>query len=130
MLSMKDDQPFGTVNSQPVRLPPAVPPRQAEPTRVIAPSLRAPEPPQPRADEVADRLVQTARSRYSEAESNASYRPTSEPVKPYVPHPQQMAQAAAPRVFETRKQPKIQPKQKQTVTRIAKAAHTYNDDEE
>ena len=130
MLSMKDDPPFGTVNSQPVRLPPAAPSRQAEPTRVIAPSLRAPEPPQPRADEVADRLVQTSRSRYTEAESQAAYRPVIETAKAYVPHPQQMAQVAAPRVFETRRLPKIQPKKKQTVTRIAKAAHPYNDDEE
>ena len=130
MLSMRDDQPFGTVNSEPVRLPPAAPPRQAEQIRNIAPPLRAPEPAPPRADEVADRLVQTSRSRYTEAESNAAYRPVSETVKPYVPHPQQMAQAAAPRVIETKKQPKTQPKKKQTITRIAKAAHPYNDDEE
>lgn len=130
MLAMKDEQSFGTVNNQPVRLPPAAPPRQAEQTRIVAPSLRAPEPPQARADEIADRLVQTSRSRYTEAESNAAYRPVSETVKPYVPHPQQMAQAVAPRVFETRRLPKIQPKQKQTVTRIAKDAHPYNDDEE
>lgn len=130
MLSMKDDQSFRPVNSEPVRLPPAAPPRQAEPTRVIVPPARKPEPQQQAADVVADRLVQTARSRYSEAESNAAYRPVSETVKPYVPHPQQMAQAAAPRVLETRRLPKIQPKQQQTVTRIAKAKHPYIDDEE
>jgi hypothetical protein len=132
MLSMKDEGQFGTVNSDPVRLPPAPPPKPVEQPRVIAPPppKRAPEQVSPRVDEVADRLVQTARSRYSEADSQAAYRPSSDVVKPYAPHPQQVAQAAAPRVFDYKKQPKAQPKQKQTVTRVRQSKHPYNDDEE
>ncbi|MEA4870725.1 MAG: hypothetical protein VB062_08860 [Christensenella sp.] len=130
MLSMRDDRPFGTVNGEPVRLPPAAPPRPAEQPRAMIPPQYEPASSPPRADEVADRLVQTAHSRYTEAESRAAYRPAREPAEPYTPHPQQMAQAAAPRVLEHKKQPKTQPKAKQSVTRVAKSARPYNDDEE
>ena len=146
MLSMNDEKPYPSAKTEPIRLPPPPPPKPAEPTRVIAPKQpprnaeatrvvapqqppRAPRP-APRADEVAERLVQTARSPYSETQSAASYRPVSDEARPYAPHPKQVAQAVAPRVLEPQKQPKRQAKTKQTVRRIKKAVHPYNDDEE
>lgn len=166
MLAMKDEEQFGTVNSEPIRLPPPPqqrpaeqprrssepPPRDSGPVReqkprqpVYAsepvreqtprPAPRVSEPereqrPKPKAGQVADRLVQTARSRYTEEQSNASYRPSGGEVKPHAPHPQQMAQAAAPRVFDYRKQPKRQVVQKSPVTRVKQNRTNYDDDEE
>ncbi|NLI53061.1 MAG: hypothetical protein GX417_01915 [Clostridiales bacterium] len=133
MLAMKDEAQAGTVNSEPFRLPPPASPAE-RPRAVTAPvPLRPQEPPRepkPRADEVADRLVQTAHSRYTEAESRASYRPASDAVKPYEPHPKQTAQVAAPRVFDYKKQPKRQPLQKKTVTRVQRSIKFDTDDEE
>ncbi len=136
MLAMKDEAQAGTVNSEPVRLP--LPP--AEPARSSQRTLQPPREQKQRADEVADRLVQTAQSRYSEAESRAEYRPAGEPApaveqKPMqtarsAPHPKQTAQVAAPRVFDYKKQPKQQPRQKQAVTRIRASYTAKNEDEE
>ena len=93
------------------------------------PPPRQPEPVSPRADELAQRLVETARTRYTEAQSTAEYRPVSEEVKPYAPHPQQKAQAAAPRVFDYKKQPKPQSAKKQPVTRMHKGFAEADDEE-
>ncbi len=156
MLAMKDEEQFGTVNSEPISLPPPktkpveqqkAPQKQApvyrnDAVREDHASLRnaqaaaATRPParenasQPQANEVADRLVQTARSKYYETESNAVYQPAKSDVKPYTPHPQQMAQAAAPRVFDYRKQAKAQPKQKQQVTRVKQNINQNSFDDE
>ena len=146
MLAVKDEKPYPNAKTEPIRLPPAPPAKPAEPTRVIAPKqtprnaeatrVVAPQQPPrtprpaPRPDEVAERLVQTARSPYGETERAAAYRPVSDEVRPYVPHPKQVAQAVAPRVLEHQKQPKRQAKTKQTVTHIKKSIHPYNDDEE
>ncbi len=110
--------------SEPVReqQPPRPAPRVSEPIRE--------QRPQTKADQVADRLVQTARSRYTEEQSSASYRPAGGEAKPYTPHPKQMAQAAAPRVFDYRKQPKKQAVQKSPVTRVKQNRKNYPDDEE
>ena len=43
---------------------------------------------------------------------------------------QQKAQAATPRVFDYKKQPKAQPAQKPSVTRIQKSLRVEDDDEE
>ena len=145
MLTVKEERPYPNASTEPIRLPPP-PMKPAEPTRVIAPQQpmrnadatrgnvphqppRTPKP-APRADEVAERLVQTSRSPYGETESTAAYRPVSDEVRPYAPHPKQVAQAAAPRVLKNQNQPRRQPKTKQTVTRIKKTVHPYNNDDE
>jgi len=130
MFAMKDEEPF-VPKQEPIRLPPA----QVKPSEqahvVFVPPPRQPEQAQPRPDELAQRLVETARTRYTEpAHNTAAYRPVSDEVKPYTPHPQQQAQAAAPRVFDYKKQPKAQPAQKPSVTRIQKSGHVEEDDEE
>ena len=130
MFAMKDEEPF-VPKQEPIRLPP--PPSVVKPSEqphvVFAPPPRQPEPVSPRADELAQRLVETARTRYTEAQSTAAYRPVSEEVKPYVPHPQQTAQAAAPRVFDYKKQPKPQSAKKQPVTRMHKGFAEADDEE-
>lgn len=139
MLAMKDEAQFGTVSGEPIALPPPKPVSQpeqhrpvrqatpaAEPHRQAQPQTRTHEPPrepktQPQADQVAERLVQTAHSRYSEAQSSAAYRPAG---------PQLQPQPAVPRVFEYRKQPKNQPQQKSPVTRVRQNKRAPMDDEE
>ena len=129
MFAMKDEEPF-VPKQEPIRLPapPVVKPSE-QPHVVFAPPPRQPEPVSPRADELAQRLVETARTRYTEAQSTAEYRPVSEEVKPYAPHPQQKAQAAAPRVFDYKKQPKPQSAKKQPVTRMHKGFAEADDEE-
>ena len=129
MFAMKDEEPF-VPKQEPIRLPPPPVVKPSEqPHVVFAPPPRQPEPVSPRADELAQRLVETARTRYTEAQSTAAYRPVSEEVKPYVPHPQQKARAAAPRVFDYKKQPKPQSAKKQPVTRIQKGFAEADDEE-
>ena len=129
MFAMKDEEPF-VPKQEPIRLPapPVVKPSE-QPHVVFAPPPRQPEPVSPRADELAQRLVETARTRYTEAQSTAAYRPVSEEVKPYVPHPQQKAQAAAPRVFDYKKQPTPPSAKKQPVTRMHKGFAEADDEE-
>jgi hypothetical protein len=76
--------------------------------------------------------VKTAHSPYPDAPNEAEYRPVSAEVKPSVQTvpPKKKAQEAAPRVFEYRKQPKVQPTQKQTVTRVRHGIHQDIDEEE
>ena len=127
---MRDEEQF-IPKQEPIRLPPAQMKPSEQPHVVFTPPPRQPEPEQPRADELAHRLVETARTRYTEpVHSAAEYRPVSDEVKPYTPHPQQKAQAAAPRVFDYKKQPKAQPAQKPSVTRIQKSLRVEDDDEE
>ncbi len=138
MFAMKDEDPF-LPKEDSIRLPAP----QAQPAEQQAPSyaplhLAEPEPPPTSADELAKRLVETARTRYTEAQSNAAYRPVSDEVRPYAPppqpqlqpHPQQSAQVAAPRVLELKQRPRTQPAQKQTVTRVPQGKRTMPDDEE
>lgn len=128
MFAVRDEEPF-VPEQEPMRLPaPQVKPTE-QPHVVFSPPPRQPQP--PRADELAQRLVETARTRYTEEQqNNAAYRPVSDAVKPYTPHPQQKAQAAAPRVFDYKKQPKTQPAQKQPVTRVKTSGRHDADDEE
>ena len=128
MFAMKDEEPF-VPKQEPIRLPlPAAKPSE-QPVAAFAPPPKQPEPVSPRADELAQRLVETARTRYTEAQSTAAYRPVSEEVKPYVPQAQQRAQAAVPRVFEYKKQPRPQSAKKQPTMRIQRC-HAEADDEE
>ena len=109
--------------------------------------MRNPQQATPQADLLAQHLVNTARTPYGEAQSNAAYRPASSAVKPYEPqqpqHPSQQQsqpvaqpqaqpkpQSAAPRVFDYKKQAKPQPKAKQTVTHVRKNASAEFEDEE
>jgi hypothetical protein len=129
MFAVKDEEPF-VPKQEPIRLPPPPIVKPSDQPHVIfAAPPRQEEPVGPRADELAQRLVETARTRYTEAQSTAAYRPVSEEVKPYAPHPQQKAQVAAPRVFDYKKQPKPQSAKKQPVTHVQKNA-TGADDEE
>ncbi|HML66926.1 MAG TPA: hypothetical protein PKA81_00900 [Clostridia bacterium] len=129
MFAVKDEEPF-VPKQEPIRLPPPPVVKPSEqPHVVFAPPPRQPEPVSPRADELAQRLVETARTRYTEAQSTAEYRPVSEEVKPYVPQAQQKAQAAAPRVFDYKKQPKPQSAHKQPVMRIQKGFAEADDEE-
>ena len=83
------------------------------------------------ADQLAQHLVNTARTRYSEAQSSAAYRPVSADVKPYEPQQKNaQAQASTPRVFDYKQKAKTQPAQKQTVTHIRKDSFYNGDDEE
>ena len=129
MFAMKDEEPF-VPKQEPIRLPPPPIVKPSEqPHVVFAPPPKPPEQETPRPDELAQRLVETARTRYTEAQSTAAYRPVSEEVKPYAPHPQQKAQAVAPRVFDYKKQPKPQSAKKQPVMRIQKGAAEVDDEE-
>lgn len=163
MFAIKDEEPF-VPKQEPIRLPPAQlrPSEQphvvfAPPPRTEEPSIKRPTEPQPvhrsepvsvrnpqqetpQADQLAQSLVNTARTPYGEAQSNAAYRPVSSAVKPYEPQaqtqpqaqpkPQPKPQAVTPRVFDYKKQAKTQPKAKQTVTHIRKNASVEFEDEE
>ena len=142
MLAMKDEEQFGSVSGGPIALPPAKitkPPEQERPASKAAkheqqPPMRTYEPireqkkPQPQADQVASRLVQTAQSRNIEAQSSASYRPAGTQPKPHAQ--QKQMQASAPRVFDYRKQPKKQSVQKSPVTRVKQSRRSNMEDEE
>ena len=128
MFSAKEEEP---PKQEPIRLP-APQTRLSDQPQVIF-AQRQPEPipeqePQ-RAEELAHRLVETARTRYSEAQSAASYRPASEAVKPYL-EPQKRQEQAVPRVLNYKKEPKTQRLEKQPVLRVQKIAHYDTDDEE
>ena len=128
MFSAKEEEP---PKQEPIRLP-APQTRLSDQPQVIF-AQRQPEPipeqePQ-RAEELAHRLVETARTRYSEAQSAASYRPASEAVKPYL-EPQKRQEQAVPRVLNYKKEPKTQRLEKQPVLRVQKSAHYDTDDEE
>jgi uncharacterized repeat protein (TIGR01451 family) len=127
MFAMKDEEPF-VLKQEPIRLPAAQVRPSEQPHVIFAPPPRQAEPEPPRADELAHRLVETARTRYTEAQSEAAYRPASESVKPYTPP--QKAQAATPRVFDYKKQAKTQSTQRLPVMRIQKSGHLEADDEE
>jgi len=153
MFAVKDEEPF-IPKQEPIHLPaPQVKPseqprvvfappphtaetptpRQTEPIQTRQTETTAPrqtQPDIPQADRLAQRLVNTARTPYGEAQSSAAYRPVSDEVKPYEPNPQQKEQAAAPRVFDYKKQAKTQPAQKQTITHIHKNKFAESDDEE
>jgi len=87
--------------------------------------------PEPQAEDIAQRLVETARTRYTEAQSVASYRPVGESASPIAPPSQeQREQASVPRVFDYKKQPKAQPAKKPTVTRVSKSGQLDDYDEE
>ena len=94
--------------------------------------VRSPQQETPQADQLAQHLVNTARTPYGEAQSSAAYRPVSTAVKPYEPQmqPKQQPKAATPRVFDYKKQAKAQPVKKQTVTHIKKNASVEFEDEE
>ncbi|MEA4913422.1 MAG: hypothetical protein VB061_02515 [Christensenella sp.] len=118
--------------------------RRAETVQQIQPEPLQPSQQQPEvtlADQLAQRLVETARTRYGEAQSSAAYRPASNAVKPYEPQQTPIqasaqaptkatAQTTVPRVFDYKKQAKVQPVKKQTITHIHKSAFTDLDDEE
>lgn len=126
MFAVREPEP-APVKPEPIRLPaPPVRPSDQPPV-IFAPPPRPVEPAQPRADELAHRLVETARTRYSEAQSTAAYRPVSEPVVKNTP-PQE-TRPTAPRVFDYRKQPKAQPAAKPSVTRVQKSGNNPEDDE-
>jgi hypothetical protein len=169
MFAMKDEEPF-VPKQDAIRLPAAqvkpseqphvifAPPSRAEeqppkrptepqpvyrteaPQRPVEETGRTPQQAVPQADQLAQHLVNTARTPYGEAQSSAAYRPVSSEVKPYEPQaqvqvqpqvqPQPKPQAVTPRVFDYKKTAKTQPKTKQTVTRIQKHAPTESDDEE
>ena len=129
MFVVRDEEPF-IPKQEPIRLSaPQLRPSD-QPHVVFAPPPRQTQPVPSQTDELAQRLVETARTRYTEEQSNAAYRPVSDSVKPYTPHPQQRAQVAAPRVFDYKKQAKAQPVHKQSVTRVRKTGSTNTDDEE
>ncbi|HWQ98699.1 MAG TPA: hypothetical protein VN538_11490 [Clostridia bacterium] len=116
---------------EPIRLPPAARVSEQPPVIFSAPP-RQPEP-EPRAEDLAQKFVETARTRYTEAQSTAAYRPASETVRPYTPPvpPTKATQTAQiPRVFDYKKQPKPQSAQKAPVTRVPKSGHAIDDDEE
>lgn len=129
MFAAKQEEP-SAVRQEPIRLPPASTRLSDQPPVVFSEPLRQPE---PRAEDIAQRLVETARTRYTEAQSTASYRPVSETVRPYTPPEKQQPepQVQVPRVFDYKKQPKSQPAQKPTVTRIKKSGRSddYDDEE-
>ncbi len=118
--------------------------RRAEAPQPLQPDVQQAPQQQPEltlADQLAQRLVETARTRYGEAQSAAAYRPASNAVKPYEPQhtPVQASvqtpaksstQATVPRVFDYKKQAKVQPVKKQAITHIHKSAFTDLDDEE
>ena len=126
MFAVREEE-AAAAKQEPIRLPAPVRPSD-QPQVIFAPPPRAEIEPASK-DELAQRLVETARTRYTPAQSEASYRPVSEAVKPYTP-PQQATQTSAPRVFDYKKQPKAQPTQKPSVTRIQKSGHVEEDDEE
>ena len=129
MFAVKDEEPF-VPRQEPIRLPPPPIVKPSEQPHIIfSQPPRPQEQEAPRPDELAQRFVDTARTRYTEAQSTAAYRPVSEEVKPYTPHPQQKAQAAAPRVFDYKKQPKPQSAKKQPVMRIQKGNAKADDEE-
>ena len=127
----QEEQP--AVKQEPIRLP-AAPARVSEQPPVIfsEPSRQQ----EPRAEDVAQHFVETARTRYTEAQSTASYRPASESVRPNMPpaQPQPKTQATpqaqAPRVFDYKKQPKAQPANKPSVTRVQRSGQPDDYDEE
>ncbi|MDD4311665.1 MAG: hypothetical protein PHW41_04210, partial [Eubacteriales bacterium] len=82
------------------------------------------------ADQLAQRLVETSRTRYGEEQSSAAYRPVSDAVMPYEPQQKQTQQASTPGVFDIKKQAKTQPKKKQTVMHIRKNVSAQFEDEE
>lgn len=146
MLAVRDEGQAGVVNNgaQPLPLPPAQ--ARPEPTRIISEAPREPartaasaQKPA-RADETAERLIHTARTRYPDGEA-AAYRPIAAPVpKPApsnasvsnpAPKPAPQRAAGAPRVFDTRRQPSVRPIEKRTVIRVEKDPHggSYEDDE-
>ncbi len=130
MLSLKEEAQQEYEESPPPQLPA---PKERKPNPVEHDPVPPPRTPQrtvQRADEVADRLVQKAHSRYTEAESTAAYRPASTQVRPYTPPDKQPEKSSAPRVFDYKKRPKPQPAAKQTVTRVHKDRHYRGDDEE
>ena len=129
MFAVRDEEPF--IPEEPISLP-APKARPAEQPPVVFAPPPQPEPPQaetPQAEELAQRLVETARTRYTQAQSIAAYRPVSEDVKPFVPEPEQ-PRANTPRVFDYKKQPKPQTARKSPVTRIQKSGRYSADDEE
>jgi hypothetical protein len=114
------------VQQEPIRLPaPPVRPSDQPPV-IFAQPPRPPEPEQPRMDELAHRLVETARTRYTDAQSAAVYRPV-EQAAPVAP---QKETASTPRVFDYKKQPKAQPATKPSVTRVQRSGFAQTDDEE
>lgn len=112
-----------------IRLPaPPVRPSDQPPVIFSAPPRPVePEPQPPKADELAHRLVETARTRYTEAQSAAAYRPASDPTPPIAPPMGNTSNI--PRVFDYKKQPKTQRAEKPAVTRVKKSANSLEDDE-
>lgn len=144
MLSARDEGQAGVVNNgaEPIRLPPPPPPQsqpqtpppeEPRPQNRPAPVIYA-EAPKPKADEAAERLITTARTRYAEEHTEAAYRPAGFPASPQpakaAPAPQQKKQTAAPRIFEYKKQPARQPIPKRVVTRVEKQPNGYSGDDE
>ena len=140
---VEQQPPTRPTEPQPVYHTEPIPQRQQPETAPV----RSPQQATPQADMLAQHLVNTARTPYGEAQSNAAYRPVSSAVKPYEPqqpqHPSQQQsqpvaqpqaqpkpQSAAPRVFDYKKQAKPQPKAKQTVTHVRKNASAEFEDEE
>ena len=127
----------------PIRLPPAqVRPSDQPPVIFSQPRQQEPAPePMPqqpqtqtqRVDELAHRLVETARTRYPAAPSTANYRPSREAEKSYPQppiQPQQQPQHTGPRVSDYKKQARQQPLEKPTVTRVQKHLDVSGNDEE
>ena len=130
MFATKADE-APVVVQEPIRLPaPPVRPFDQPPVDFSAPPRQ--QEPEPQAEDIAQRFVETARTRYTEAQSVASYRPVGESVPPIAPPNQERPreQASVPRVFDYKKQPKAQPARKPSVTRVSRSGQPDDFDEE
>ncbi|MEZ4628208.1 MAG: hypothetical protein R2912_09060 [Eubacteriales bacterium] len=119
------------IAQEPIRLPaPPVRPFDQPPVDFSAPPRQ--QEPEPQAEDIAQRFVETARTRYTEAQSVAYYRPVGESVPPIAPPTQERPreQASVPRVFDYKKQPKAQPARKPSVTRVSRSGQPDDFDEE
>jgi hypothetical protein len=139
MLAAQDEAQAGTVNNggAPISLPP--PPRsdtrregrggteRNEVERTVENSgVRK------KTDEesAAERLVSTARTRYTDADNSATYRPAGRQEGTIRKDPGN-GNKTPPRVFENKKQPKRRPSRAQSVTHIEKKRSTrWEEDEE
>lgn len=132
MFAIKEED-AAAPKQEPIRLPAPVRPSD-QPQVIFAPPARTEVEPASTA-ELAQRLVETARTKYTQAQSEAAYRPASEPARQQTPQPQpqqnqKQPHAPAPRVFDYKKQPKPQAASKPTVMRIQKSDNNSEEYEE
>lgn len=143
MLSARDEGQAGVVNNgaEPVRLPPPPPQREPQPAAAQEPRIQskpAPviyaEAPKPQPEAAVERLITTSRTRYTEEQSEAAYRPAGFPTSPpqikTTPAVQPKKHENAPRIMEYKKQPVRQRIQKSVVTRVEKRPNEYLEDED